>query len=65
MILKFAVERVTLLHILQCWVQVLAWEPAILNETVSGFPHSPRQLVGYCLGLVPLPLQFIFFKTVN
>jgi len=51
MVLKFAVERVTLLHILKFWVQVLTWEPAILNETVSGFPHSPRQVVRYCLRL--------------
>jgi hypothetical protein len=65
MVLKFAVERVTLLHILKCWVQALAWEPAILTEAVSGFPHSSRQVFGYCLRLVPLPLQFICLKNVK
>jgi len=51
MVLKFAVERVTLPHILKCWVQVLAWEPAILTEAVSGFPHSSRQVFRCCLRL--------------
>jgi hypothetical protein len=65
MAMKFAVESITLLHILKCWVQVLAWEPAILTEAVSGFPHSSRQVFGYCLRLFPLPLQYIFFKIVD
>jgi hypothetical protein len=53
MVLKVAVERVTLYHILKFWVHVLAWEPAILTEAVSGFPQLSRQILTYCLTLGP------------